>query len=79
MTEEESWITLLLLIYDLQQKGIDIFKVNNDYYKNIKEEEEYQHNCNHIEWEQDMNAQIPFCNIDGEMCNMQCRRKVGIQ
>jgi len=33
-------------------------------------------NCNHIEYEQDMGAHIPFCKLDGQMCNMQCL-KVG--
>lgn len=29
-------------------------------------------NCPHIEYEQDMGANIPFCQIDGNMCNGQC-------
>ena len=29
-------------------------------------------NCPHIEYEQDMGASIPFCRIDGNMCNGQC-------
>lgn len=29
-------------------------------------------NCCHIEYEQDMGAHIPFCRLDGQMCNMQC-------
>lgn len=29
-------------------------------------------NCPHIEYEQDMGASIPFCQLDGNMCNRQC-------
>ena len=39
------------------------------------EEEEYQNNCPAVEWEQDMIATIPFCRLDGQMCNMQCLRR----
>lgn len=33
---------------------------------------EMYENCPFVEWEQDMNATIPFCKKDGGFCNFQC-------
>lgn len=38
----------------------------------LKKQEEMRRNCEAIEYEQDMNASIPFCKLDGKMCNCQC-------
>lgn len=38
----------------------------------LKKQEEMRRNCESIEYEQDMNAHIPFCKLDGKMCNCQC-------
>lgn len=37
-------------------------------------EKKIQEECENVEWEQDMGAHIPFCKLDGEICNMQCMR-----
>lgn len=42
-----------------------------EWYKKL---EELQKNCECIEWEQDMNANVPFCKLDGQLCNGQCRK-----
>ena len=31
-------------------------------------------NCTYIEYEQDMGCRIPFCRLDGQLCNGQCMR-----
>ena len=38
--------------------------------KNLRKK--IQEECGNIEWEQDMGAHIPFCKLDGKICNMQC-------
>lgn len=37
-------------------------------------EKKIQEECENVEREQDMGAHIPFCKLDGEICNMQCMR-----
>lgn len=37
-------------------------------------EKKTQENCEHIEWEQDMGMHIPFCKLDGKLCNVQCTK-----
>lgn len=37
--------------------------------------EKIMKNCSYIEYEQDMGAHIPFCKLDGQMCNMQCLKE----
>lgn len=37
--------------------------------------EEIRNDCFAIEWERDMGAKIPFCKLDGELCNLQCRKR----
>lgn len=39
-------------------------------------DQQYQNNCPNVEWEQDMGMTIPFCKLDGEMCNLQCKRRL---
>ena len=41
--------------------------------------ENMMRNCCNIEFEQDMGAHIPFCKLDGQMCNMQCMKGSGVQ
>ena len=31
-----------------------------------------QNNCPMVEWEHDMGASIPFCNLDNTPCHAQC-------
>ena len=40
-------------------------------------EKKIQEECENVEWEQDMGAHIPFCKLDGKICNMQCMRRFG--
>ena len=47
---------------------------SNSNIKWYKKLEELQKNCECIEWEQDMNMRVPFCMIDGQLCNGQCRK-----
>ena len=37
-------------------------------------EKKIQEECENVEWEEDMGAHIPFCKLDGKICNMQCMR-----
>ena len=37
------------------------------------DELEYQRNCPNVYWVQDMSQNLPFCNLDNEFCNCQCR------
>jgi len=37
-------------------------------------EKKIQENCENIEWEQDMGMHIPFCKLDGKLCNVQCTK-----
>lgn len=34
-----------------------------------------QDSCPYIEYEQDMNAIIPFCKLDNKFCNQQCLQR----
>lgn len=38
-------------------------------------EKKIQEECENVEWEEDMGAHIPFCKLDGKICNMQCMRR----
>ena len=42
--------------------------------KTRKQMEEQRDMCPHVEWEQDMGAHIPFCKLDGKICDMQCMK-----
>lgn len=37
--------------------------------------QEVQDLCPYIEYEQDMNATVPFCKLDNKFCNHQCLLK----
>ena len=71
--EDNNWL-LLFLLFCMHS---EIRESVNKEFEQRKEEEEYQRNCPHVEWEQDMNAHIPFCKLDGDFCKMQCRRRYG--
>ena len=71
---DNNWLILMLLLTyramqnsDGQLESICI----NDPYKELKS---LQESCPKIEWEQDMGAHIPFCMIDGQLCNGQCQK-----
>ena len=70
--EDNDWLMLFLLCSLPEVKE----SINKEF-EQIKKEKEYQQNCPNIEWWQDMNAHIPFCKIDGDVCDMQCRKKYG--
>lgn len=38
-------------------------------------EKKIQEECDNVEWEEDMGAHIPFCKLDGEICDMQYMRR----
>lgn len=67
---EFDTMTLLLLLYMASGSSDDW----EEYLARQKREKETQDNCPNIEWEQDIGKHIPFCKIDGDMCNMQCMR-----
>lgn len=71
MPNDEAWIIMLLLLHYAQEQGKELnFE---DIFKQEKADTEFVKNCPSAEWEQDMHANIPFCKLDGKMCNMQCR------
>lgn len=77
-----DWLPLLLLMFACNNKGQnpedffeDLKKQEEEEHIRIGHEKEIQRYCNHIEWEQDMNATISFCKLDGDFCNMQCVRR----
>ena len=85
---DNSWILLLLLMafgFENNQnvngmlshmdnnQSVSFGQIFNNFDLNRKLEE-LQQNCEYIEWEQDMGAHIPFCKLDGELCNGQCRK-----
>ena len=71
MFNDETWMILMLLLYSAYEHGIDV----NSMVEQEKADAEFVKNCPSVEWEQDMHADIPFCKLDGEMCNMQCRNR----
>ena len=73
MSNDEAWLALILLLYSTCEQGKEINF--NDVFKQEKANEQFRRNCPSVEWEQDMQASIPFCKLDGEMCNMQCRNR----
>lgn len=70
---DDAWLILFLLLYSVQEKGKEISF--SDILEQEKANDEFVKNCPSVEWEQDMHADIPFCKLDGEMCNMQCRNR----
>lgn len=67
-TPDNSWLMLLCLLGYMNEHGVDF---SNDYSNDY----DYIQNCPSVEWEQDMGKSIPFCGLDGDMCDMQCRMK----
>ena len=70
---DDVWLMIFLLLYSVKEQGKDI--KFDDLLKQEKANDEFVKNCPSVEWEQDMHADIPFCTLDGEMCNMQCRSR----
>ena len=70
MNNDMWWMLLLLLIAGspgtMEKLEADL--------ENRKKALEQRDMCPHVEWEQDMGAHIPFCQLDGEFCNMQCMK-----
>ena len=48
--------------------------IHNFNAEQFEDDQRYISNCPNVEWEQDMGAHIPFCKLDGQMCNLQCKR-----
>ncbi len=69
---DDTWLILFLLLYSAQEQGKEISFIDLE---QKKADAEYVNNCPNVEWEQDMHADIPFCTLDGEMCNMQCKNR----
>ncbi len=68
-----SWLTMLCLLARMHENGADLSKIMK--LDALRDDRDYIQNCPSVEWEQDMGAHIPFCKLDGEMCNMQCRNR----
>ena len=73
--ENDWWALLFLLLAGTKTDPEEILKREEERRKRADYEKEVQYHCNHIEWEQDMHATIPFCKLDGDFCNMQCMRR----
>lgn len=73
MSNDEARMMMLLLLCYAQEQGKEISF--SDVLEQEKADSEFVKNCPSVEWEQDMHADIPFCKLDGEMCNMQCRNR----
>ena len=73
MSNDEAWMMMLLLLCFAQEHGKELSFI--DILEQEKADTEFVKNCPSVEWEQDMHANIPFCKLDGEMCNMQCRNR----
>ena len=69
MDDLDPWLALFLL-----------FSMNPDgFTERLKEErekekqkEDLRQSCPYIEWEQDMNARIPFCRSTNDFCDYHC-------
>lgn len=72
MSNDEAWMMLLLLC-SAQEQGKELSFI--DILEQETANDEFVKNCPSVEWEQDMHANIPFCKLDGEMCNMQCQNR----
>ncbi len=68
---DDTWLMLFLLLYSAQDNGFNVHNMIDQ----EKADTQFVNNCPSVEWEQDMHANIPFCKLDGEMCNMQCRSR----
>lgn len=75
---DNLWLLLMLAVFaETGATYEDILKKEEENRKRLEYEQQLQQCCGHIEWEQDMQMQIPFCKLDGEICNMQCIRNKG--
>ncbi len=70
MSNDEAWMIMLLLLCSVQEQGKEISLIDLE---QKRADVEFVNNCPSVEWEQDMGAHIPFCKLDNEMCNMQCK------
>lgn len=70
---DDAWLILFLLLYSAQEQGKELSF--SDILAQEKADTQFVRNCPSVEWEQDMHANIPFCKLDGEMCNMQCQNR----
>lgn len=68
MNDNNWWLLVFLLIAG--NPGA-MEKIEEEM-KTRKQIEEQRNMCHHVEWEQDMSMRIPFCKLDGKICNMQC-------
>ena len=73
MSNDEALMIIFLLLCSAQEQGKELSF--SDMLEQEKADTEFVKNCPSVEWEQDMHADIPFCKLDGEMCNMQCRNR----
>ena len=73
MLNDEALMMILMLLCSAQKQGKEISF--SDMLEQEKADSEFVKNCPSVELEQDMHADIPFCKLDGEMCNMQCRNR----
>lgn len=73
MSNDEAWMIIFLLLCYAQEQGKELNF--NDMFKQEKADTEFVKNCPNVEWEQDMHANVTFCKLDDEMCNMQCRNR----
>ena len=73
MSNNEAWTMIFMLLCSAQQQGKELNF--SDMLEKEKADAQYVNNCPSVEWEQNMHANIPFCKLDGEMCNMQCRSR----
>lgn len=71
MPNDEAWMMIFLLLCSAQNNEFNV----HDMFDQEKADTQYVNNCPSVEWEQDMHANIPFCKLDGEMCNMQCKNR----
>ena len=68
MTDSECWLMTFLLF----ASNPDAFETLKEDLKKEKRKEDLQQNCPDIEWEQDMNARIPFCRLTNDFCDLHC-------
>lgn len=61
-------------LYDSERHIRESMPCNLYYSERYIKEKKIQEECENVEWEQDMGAHIPFCKLDGEICNAQCMR-----
>lgn len=76
MSNDNAWVLLLLLFAYGSKNDPDfynkIMKQTEEDKKRREQEKWLTENCEHIEWEQDMNAHIPFCKLNRGVCEFQC-------